>query len=173
MRKIVIYTLLVVFFNNVSGFSQEVVIKCYEKYYKELPLLTIADTNLIPILDSAVSFEKNCERYNESWVFTLKIWLTKKDTFDLYRLEISSSDDIDEALNDPLTYSGFFFYQNHLFLVYGQDVKKFFSFSKIIVKFRYCSMNRLPIFDDAHSSRVYYYIGNRFLFDRGSSYLCK
>jgi hypothetical protein len=167
MRKIVIYTLLVVFFNNVSGFSQKTV-----KYYKELPLLTIADTNLIPILDSAVSFEKNCEHYNESWVFILKIWLTKKDTFDLYVLEISSFNDIDDALDYPGTYSGFFFYQNHLFLVYGQDLKKFFSFSNIIVKFKYY-VNNFPIDDDAHSRRVYYYIGNRFLFDRGSSYLCK
>jgi len=167
MRKIVIYTLLVVFFNNVSGFSQKTV-----KYYKELPLLTIADTNLIPILDSAVSFEKKCERYNESWVFTLGIWLTKEDTFDLYVLEISSSNDIDDALNDLRTYSGFFFYQNHLFLVYGQDLKKFFSFSNIIVKFKYY-MDNFLIFDDSHSRRVYYYIGNRFLFDRDSSYLCE
>ena len=172
MRKIVIYTLLVVFFNNVSGFSQGIVIKSYVKYYKELPLLTIADTNLVPILDSAVSFEKKCEDYNESWVFTLGIRLTKKDTFDLYVLEISSSDDIDDALDDPETYSGFFFYQNHLFLVYGQDLKKFFSFSNIIVKFKYY-VNNFLIIDDSHSSLVYYYIGNRFLFDRDSSYLCE
>jgi hypothetical protein len=167
MRKIVIYTLLVVFFNNVSGFSQKTV-------YKELPLLTIADTNLVPILDSAVRFEKKCKYYDDSLYFIIRVWPIKKNEYEVYGLRITSFNDIIFALYPIKPYLGYFYYQNHLFYVEGRDAKKFFSITKTTKKFRYIlDENSFLWEDDSHTSWIYYYIGNRFLFDRGSSFLCE
>jgi hypothetical protein len=178
MRSKIIFTFLIVFFSSCTRCPQKIgkdqELSMFKTGYKELSMLLIKDTNLVPILDSVVRFEKKCKYYDDSLFFIIRVWPIKENEYEVYVLRITSFNDIIFAVDPIQPYLGYFYYQNHLFYVEGQDAKKFFSITKTTKKFRYIlDENSFPWNDDSHTSWIYYYIGNRFLFDEESSYSCE
>jgi hypothetical protein len=139
--------------------------------YKELSMLLIKDTNLVPILDSVVSFDKNCEGYHEPLVFSIDVSFKKENADEFYELLIASHDDINLAMDSLQPFFGYFYYKNYLFLVFGEAAKKFFSTTKTKKKFTYIIYDEDYKFkigyydvDDSYPYWYCYYIDNRFIF---------
>lgn len=138
-------------------------------------MLSIADTSLIPILDSAICFEKKCKYYNDSLFFTIDV----RQKQDVYELQIESSNNMNSAQDYFEPILGYLYYNNHLFLVYNQVSEKFFSMTEETKEFKYIKYDEsyqsgdtlilYHIIDDSHTSWNYYYINNKFVLNGKTS----
>lgn len=170
MKAKVVYILSIFCFCNCSLSSQPIVKS------NILTMLSIADTSLIPILDSAISFEKKCTYYNDSLFFTIDV----NQKQDVFELQIESSSNINRAQNYFEPILGYLYFKNHLFFVYNQVSKKFFSVLEETKEFKYVKYDEsyqsedtlilYHIIDDSHTYWNYYYINNKFVFDGKSSF---
>lgn len=172
MKLNLIYILSIFCFYSSTVFSQHSRETC------DLHLLSITDTPLISILDSITSFEKKCDYYNDSLFFTVNVRKIN-DTNDIYELYVASSNDINGTLDfDPVL--GYFYYKNHLFLVYRNVSEKFFKQTETVKSFTYTKYDDsyqkgdtlilYYIIDDSFTNWVYWYVKDKFIFkDRSSS----
>lgn len=169
MKSSVVYILSILCFCSCSVSSQPIVKS------NKLAMLSIADTNLTPILDSVVCFEKKCKYYNDSLFFTIDVRQKK----DVYELQIGSSNDMNNAMNYFEPILGYLYYKNHLFLISNPTSKKFFSMTENTKEFKYIKYDEsyqpggklilYHIIDDSHTYWNYYYINNKFIFYGKSS----
>ncbi len=160
MKFRTIYILSIFCFFYCSAYSQPI------KKTKPLNELVIIDTNLYIILDSVIFFEKKCDYYNDSLLFTIDI---NKRNF--CNLQISSYNNIDNAFDFFKPILGYFYYKNHLFIVYDTDIKTLFEITHKIKKFEYREIpdTYILIVDCSHTYWYYWYIENKFIFrDRSS-----
>ncbi len=169
MKFSVVYMLLILCFNSCSVSSQHTV------KTKELLGLSIIDTSLNTILDSVVSFEKNCDYYNDSLFFTVDVRKIK----DVYELQIESSNNINNALDYFEPILGYLYYKSHLFIIYNPVSERFFKRTEETKKFKYIkydktyqeedSLTLYHIIDDSFTIWNYWYINGNFVFKGRSS----
>lgn len=104
MKSCVVYVL-----SNLCLFSCSVSSPPIVKSNK-LAMMSIADTNLIPILENAICLEK-MQYYNDSLFFTIDVRQKK----DIYELQIGSSYDLNNTMNYFEPILGYLNYKNYLF----------------------------------------------------------
>jgi hypothetical protein len=136
----------------------------------ELTLLSIKNSELYSILDSIISFEKNCGYYSDSLFFTINLRQIKGDS--LHVLNIQSNNNMKTAI--ILAPDGYLYYKEHLFMVYGADNEVFFSKTNKKRKFKYVEYSPnhkkdnvvtvIDILDDSFTIWVYWYIKDHFIF---------
>ncbi len=88
----------------------------YQETKERLNVLEIKNKRLLPILDSIIEFESNCNYFEKNWVFNIHLNYYHKDNTKSI-IQISS-----EGI-EPLKRSniwGCFTYKNHLFIVTGR-----------------------------------------------------
>lgn len=170
MKTNLIYFLVITFYLNSCSASSQQTTKS-----NDLPLLSIDNEGLFPILDSITVLEKKCDYYNDSLFYTIDI----REVKGAYELQIESSNNINTALDYFQPTLGYLYYKEHLFLIYG-TYKKFFSMTEKTKKFSYtkydASQNKSDtttidhVIDDSHSYWNYWYAKDKFIFQGKSSF---
>lgn len=168
--KLIIVIFISFCFYRCSIFSQHIVKS------SELSVLSIVDTSLNSILDSVLIFEKNCDYYSDSLFFTIDVRIIKES----YELQISSSNNINEALDYFEPIYGCLSYENHLFIIFNPVSERFFKRTEKKSKFNYIkydksyqkgdSLTLYHIIDDSYTYWTFWYVNGVFIFkDRSSS----
>lgn len=131
--------------------------------YKQLPMLLIENEELFPLFDKSISFYDNVREKPDSLFFTINT--NKRSEQDFYTLQISSNEHritIFNGYEDPV---GFFYYKNHLFVVYNQKSEKFFSVTNN--KRSFCHdpkiKEKLIVLDDSLPYWDYIYYNDNFI----------
>lgn len=125
--------------------------------YRQLPILSIENENLIPLIDSVVRFYDNIEQKSDSLFITIS---TSKRPGQEYSILLISSDEhritIFDGIRDPI---GCFYYKNYLFVVYEKESAQFFSPTNTKKSFPYDPhiKDKPFVIDDTHPYWVYYY----------------
>jgi hypothetical protein len=131
--------------------------------YKQLPMLLIENEGLIPLFDKSVSFIDTIEEKPDSLFFTINTH--KRSKQDYYTLQISSKEHritIFNGYEDPI---GYFYYKNHLFIVYNQESEQFFSETNNKKSFCYDPKikDKLLVIDDSLPYWDYLYYNDKFI----------
>jgi hypothetical protein len=130
--------------------------------------LSIEDQFFSIILDSVILHEKKCSYYDYKLLFSIN---TQKID-EQFLISIESQLDINLLL--PLSAYGYFYHQNHLFIVHGDYCEDLFSTCGEKKAFKYLDYNPadfqktgiLYIFnDDSFSQWQYWYINNEFVLE--------
>lgn len=87
----------------------------------ELLHLIIKDQSLLSILDSVILHEKECSYYDCELLFSITIKKVKNNLF------VSIESQTDRNILLGLTPYGYYYHQNHLFLVNGDQCEDIFS----------------------------------------------
>lgn len=146
----------------------------------ELQHLAIETQSLSSILDSIVLHEKKCHYYDSKLFFIISIKRYEDKTF----LSISSLKDINLLLSFSSGSYGYFYHQNHLFIVKGDRCKDILSNHKEKRIFKYLEYNypdslpkkeeKITIYifnDDSFSQWDYRYVNRKFVLE-GKSTFC-
>ena len=161
--------------NSVNVFSQ------YVEKQIDLYHLSFENKNLTTILDSIILHEKKCNYYDCNLLFSFRI--QKFEDNDIL-IVIQSNNSIDLLLGlDPY---GFFYYENHMFIVDGDSLEELFSICGQKVSFKYLEedldyiLKRTDdkniiteiyfIIDDSFSQWSYLYLDGEFIFEGKSSF---
>ena len=161
--------------NSVNVFSQ------YVEKQIDLYHLSFENKNLTTILDSIILHEKKCNYYDCNLLFSFDI--QKFEDNDIL-IVIESNNSIDLLLGlDPY---GFFYYENHMFIVDGDSLEELFSICGQKVSFKYLEedldyiLKRTDdkniiteiyfIIDDSFSQWSYLYLDGEFIFEGKSSF---
>ena len=161
--------------NSVNVFSQ------YVEKQIDLYHLSFENKNLTTILDSIILHEKKCNYYDCNLLFSFDI--QKFEDNDIL-IVIESNNSIDLLLSlDPY---GFFYYKNHMFIMFGDSLEELFSICGQKVSFKYLEedldyiLKRTDdkniiteiyfIIDDSFSQWSYLYLDGEFIFEGKSSF---
>ena len=161
--------------NSVNVFSQ------YVEKQIDLYHLSFENKNLTTILDSIILHEKKCNYYDCNLLFSFRI---QKFEGNYILIVIESNNSIDLLLSlDPY---GFFYYENHMFIVDGDSLEELFSICGQKVSFKYLEedldyiLKRTDdkniiteiyfIIDDSFSQWSYLYLDGEFIFEGKSSF---
>ncbi len=160
--------------NSVNVFAQ------YIEKQIDLYHLSFENKNLTTILDSIILHEKKCNYYDCNLLFSFDI--QKFEDNDIL-IVIESNNSIDLLLGlDPY---GFFYYENHMFIVDGDSLEELFSICGQKVSFKYLEkdldyilkrkddkkiITEIFIIDDSFSQWSYQYLNGEFIFDGKSSF---
>ena len=160
--------------NSVNVFAQ------YIEKQIDLYHLSFENNNLTTILDSIILHEKKCNYYDCNLLFSFRI--QKFEDNDIL-IVIQSNNSIDLLLGiDPY---GFFYYKNHMFIVFGDSLQELFSICGQKVSFKYLEedldyilkrkddkkiITEIFIIDDSFSQWSYQYLNGEFIFDGKSSF---
>ena len=161
--------------NSVNVFAQ------YIEKQIDLYHLSFENNNLTTILDSIILHEKKCNYYDCNLLFSFRI--QKFEDNDIL-IVIQSNNSIDLLLGiDPY---GFFYYKNHMFIVFGDSLQELFSICGQKVSFKYLEedldyiLKRTDdkniiteiyfIIDDSFSQWSYLYLDGEFIFEGKSSF---
>jgi hypothetical protein len=176
MKKVLKYFItLLLCINSVNVFAQ------YIEKQIDLYHLSFENKNLTTILDSIILHEKKCNYYDCNLLFSFRI---QKFEGNYILIVIQSNNSIDLLLSiDPY---GFFYYKNHMFIVFGDSLEELFSICGQKVSFKYLEEDLDYIlnqkhdkniitelyffFDDSFSQWSYLYINGEFIFDGKSSF---
>ncbi|HPU46985.1 MAG TPA: hypothetical protein PLQ91_05130 [Bacteroidales bacterium] len=176
MNKVLKYFItLMLCINSVNVFSQ------YVEKQIDLYHLSFENKNLTTILDSIILHEKKCNYYDCNLLFSFRI--QKFEDNDIL-IVIQSNNSIDLLLGlDPY---GFFYYENHMFIVDGDSLEELFSICGQKVSFKYLEedldyiLKRTDdkniiteiyfIIDDSFSQWSYLYLDGEFIFEGKSSF---
>jgi len=175
MNKVLKYFItLMLCINSVNVFSQ------YVEKQIDLYHLSFENKNLTTILDSIILHEKKCNYYDCNLLFSFDI--QKFEDNDIL-IVIESNNSIDLLLGlDPY---GFFYYENHMFIVDGDSLEELFSICGQKVSFKYLEkdldyilkrkddkkiITEIFIIDDSFSQWSYQYLDGEFIFDGKSSF---
>jgi len=137
----------------------------YEKAYNftQLPLLSIENGNLIPLIDSVVRFYDSFEQKSDSLFITISTLKRPEQEYPI--LLISSNEHritIFDGLEDPI---GFFYHKNYLFVVYNKESEQFFSTTNTKKSFCYDPhiKDKLFVIDDSQPYWYYKFFGDKFV----------
>ncbi len=161
--------------NSVNVFSQ------YVEKQIDLYHLSFENKNLTTILDSIILHEKKCNYYDCNLLFSFRI---QKFEGNYILIVIQSNNSIDLLLSlDPY---GFFYYKNHMFIMFGDSLEELFSICGQKVSFKYLEedldyiLKRTDdkniiteiyfIIDDSFSQWSYLYLDGEFIFEGKSSF---
>ena len=160
--------------NSVNVFAQ------YIEKQIDLYHLSFENKNLTTILDSIILHEKKCNYYDCNLLFSFRI---QKFEGNYILIVIESNNSIDLLLSlDPY---GFFYYENHMFIVDGDSLEELFSICGQKVSFKYLEkdldyilkrkddkkiITEIFIIDDSFSQWSYQYLNGEFIFDGKSSF---
>jgi len=176
MNKVLKYFItLMLCINSVNVYSQ------YVEKQIDLYHLSFENKNLTTILDSIILHEKKCNYYDCNLLFSFDI--QKFEDNDIL-IVIESNNSIDLLLGlDPY---GFFYYENHMFIVDGDSLEELFSICGQKVSFKYLEedldyiLKRTDdkniiteiyfIIDDSFSQWSYLYLDGEFIFEGKSSF---
>jgi hypothetical protein len=175
MKKVLKYfTTFMLCINSVNVFAQ------YIEKQIDLYHLSFENKNLTTILDSIILHEKKCNYYDCNLLFSFDI--QKFEDNDIL-IVIESNNSIDLLLGlDPY---GFFYYENHMFIVDGDSLEELFSICGQKVSFKYLEkdldyilkrkddkkiITEIFIIDDSFSQWSYQYLNGEFIFDGKSSF---
>ena len=176
MKKVLkFFITLMLCINSVNVFAQ------YIEKQIDLYHLSFENNNLTTILDSIILHEKKCNYYDCNLLFSFRI--QKFEDNDIL-IVIQSNNSIDLLLGiDPY---GFFYYKNHMFIVFGDSLQELFSICGQKVSFKYLEedldyiLKRTDdkniiteiyfIIDDSFSQWSYQYLNGEFIFDGKSSF---
>ena len=131
--------------------------------FKQLPILSIENENLIPLIDSVVRFYDNIEQKSDSLFITIS---TLKRPGQEYSILLISSDEhritIFDGYRDPI---GCFYYKDYLFVVYEKESEQFFSSTNTKKSFRYDPhiKDKIFVIDDSQPYWYYYCYGDCFV----------
>ena len=165
--------------NSVNVFAQ------YIEKQIDLYHLSFENKNLTTILDSIILHEKKCNYYDCNLLFSFRI----QEFEDNYILIVIESNNNKDLLMRHNPY-GFFYYQNHMFIVIGDNLEELFSICGQKVSFKYLEIDldyyieqskkqkynkntiiELPfIIDDSFSQWSYIYNNGEFIFEGKSSF---
>ncbi|MFY9418336.1 MAG: hypothetical protein WAP17_04540 [Bacteroidales bacterium] len=166
---------LILCINSVNVFAQ------YIEKQIDLYHLSLENKNIPTILDSIILHEKKCNYYDCNLLFSFDI--QKFEDNDIL-IVIESNNSIDLLLGlDPY---GFFYYENHMFIVDGDSLEELFSICGQKVSFKYLEkdldyiLKRKDdkniitelyfIIDDSFSQWAYQYLNGEFIFYGKSSF---
>lgn len=173
MKSSIIFILTILCLSNCSETSQQIVKS--KELTKELTMLSIADKNLTVILDSIICFEKRCNYYSDSLLFTINI----RQVNDIYELQIESSNNVNDVLDYFEPIYGYFYFNDHLFFVFKPESKILFSLTDSTKQFNYTKFlksnnksKQIKIIDDSHSYWNYWIANQIFIF-KGKSSPCE
>lgn len=157
MRNYFFLILLCVLLNSCNSQAQ------FSIKYKQLPMLSIENENLLPIIDDVVRFYDIIEQRPDSLVITIST--LKRTEQESPILLISSNEHritIFDGQDDPI---GYFYYKNYLFVVYEKESELYFSSTNIKKSFRYDpNIKEKPfVIDDSQPYWYYYCFGNNFV----------
>ncbi len=176
MNKVLKYFItLMLCINSVNVFSQ------YVEKQIDLYHLSFENKNLTTILDSIILHEKKCNYYDCNLLFSFRI---QKFEGNYILIVIQSNNSIDLLLSlDPY---GFFYYKNHMFIMFGDSLEELFSICGQKVSFKYLEedldyiLKRTDdkniiteiyfIIDDSFSQWSYLYLDGEFIFEGKSSF---
>lgn len=163
--KIII--VFVLFLNSIDMTAQQ------KEKQIELHLLNIEEKNFLSILDSIILHEKKCDYFDGELLFDV---LIKKFENNYYLISIWSQTDINISLSFDLY--GYFYYQNYLFVVQGEQCEDIFSICDTKRLFKYIDYNhsdfqpkkgeKVMIYiynDDSFSQWHYWYINGKFILE--------
>jgi len=176
MKKVLkFFITLMLCINSVNVFAQ------YIEKQIDLYHLSFENKNLTTILDSIILHEKKCNYYDCNLLFGFRI--QKFEDNDILII-IESNNSIDLLLG--LYPYGFFYYENHMFIVDGDSLEELFSICGQKVSFKYLEkdldyiLKRKDdkniitelyfIIDDSFSQWSYQYLNGEFIFDGKSSF---
>lgn len=131
--------------------------------FKQLPMLSIENENLLPLIDDVVRFYDNIEQKSDSLFITIS---TLKRIGQEYPILLISSNEhritIFDGRNDPI---GYFYYKSYLFVVYEKESEQFFSSTNTKKRFLYDpNIEDKPfVIDDSQPYWYYYYFGDNFV----------
>ena len=176
MKKVLkFFITLMLCINSVNVFAQ------YIEKQIDLYHLSFENKNLTTILDSIILHEKKCNYYDCNLLFSFDI--QKFEDNDIL-IVIESNNSIDLLLGlDPY---GFFYYENHMFIMFGDSLEELFSICGQKVSFKYLEedldyiLKRTDdkniiteiyfIIDDSFSQWSYLYLDGEFIFEGKSSF---
>ncbi|HOL74801.1 MAG TPA: hypothetical protein PLM87_04155 [Bacteroidales bacterium] len=175
MKKVLkFFITLMLCINSVNVFAQ------YIEKQIDLYHLSFENKNLTTILDSIILHEKKCNYYDCNLLFSFRI---QKFEGNYILIVIESNNSIDLLLSlDPY---GFFYYENHMFIVDGDSLEELFSICGQKVSFKYLEkdldyilkrkddkkiITEIFIIDDSFSQWSYQYLNGEFIFDGKSSF---
>lgn len=136
----------------------------------EILHLSIEENNLLSILDSIILHEKECSYYDCKLLFSITIRKAENNFF----VSIASQTDSNILLG--LIPYGYYYHQNHLFLVDGDQCEDIFSTCGEKKIFKYLDYNHpdfqpkkgekttiYSFYDDSFSQWNYWYINKKFV----------
>ena len=131
--------------------------------YKQLPMLSIENENLLPLIDDVVRFYDNIEQKSDSLFITIST--LKRPGQDNPILLISSNEHritIFDGYDNPY---GYFYYKSYLFVFYEKESEQFFSLTNTKKDFRYDPhiKNKPFVIDDSQPYWYYYFCGDNFV----------
>ena len=142
----------------------------------ELLHLSIEEENFLSTLDSILIHEKDCDYYDYELSFSVSI----KKSEDNFIISIESQKDINTGLG--LNPYGYFYHQNHLFVVQGEQCEDIFSTCGTKRPFKYKDYNhpdfqpkkgeKVTIYnfnDDSFSQWHYWYVNTKFVLEEKST----
>lgn len=145
----------------------------YKEKQIELERLKINKDAFLDVIDEIIIHEKRCNYYNCNLLFSINIKKGKNN----FILSIESGRDINLLL--PLNSYGYFYCQNHLFIVQGVKCKDIFLNLGTIKSFKYLDYNNRSDFkgkrekgrkisvynNDSFSQWHYRYIDDKFILE--------
>ena len=142
----------------------------------ELLHLSIDEENFLSILDSILTHEKDCDYYDCKLLFSVSIRKSEEN----FLISIESQKDISLLLS--LKSYGYFYHQNHLFVVQDEQCKDIFSTCGTKRTFKYTDYNhpdfqpkkgdKVTIYnfnDDSFSQWYYWYANSKFILEEEST----
>jgi len=132
--------------------------------HKQLPMLSVTNTELLSLIDKSVHFFDNIEDKTDSLFFSIDVH-KRHEKDDAYTLQISSEENwmsIFNGIEDPI---GFFYYYGYLFVVYNKESERFFSTTNSNKSFP-CEpsiKNKLLIIDNGLPYWDYIFFDNQFI----------
>ena len=119
MKNFLLLILSCIFLNSCNSQSR------ITNKFKQLPMLSIENENLLPLIDDVVRFYDNIEQKSDSLFITIST--LKRSGQENPVLLISSNEHritIFDGYDNPF---GYFYYKNYLFVVYEKESERFFS----------------------------------------------
>ena len=129
MKNFLLLILSCIFLNSCNSQSR------ITNKFKQLPMLSIENENLLPLIDDVVRFYDNIEQKSDSLFITIST--LKRSGQENPVLLISSNEHritIFDGYDNPF---GYFYYKNYLFVVYEKESERFFSSTNTQKSFQY------------------------------------
>lgn len=131
--------------------------------------VSVIEKGLLPFINTAVLFERKCDYYSDSLLFTIDVRIIGSK----YEIQIESVRNPNTVFNDFEPIFGYLYVKNHLVFVYGQPSVKFFQIGEDCKQFKFFKKNEASlktdslylndIIDDSNSIWNYLYVEDEFI----------
>ncbi len=165
-----IFAIMILFLNESNVVAQ--------KKGKEIELthLNIEKNEFLSIIDSTVLHERNCEYYDCRLIFSISVRKSENN----FLISIESQKDINLLLS--LNPNGYFYHQNHLFVLQGDQIETVFSACETKGIFKYLDYSHSyyhpkkggkktiqNLNDDSFSQWHYWFVNDNFVLEKKST----